>query len=170
VRAALAIACLLGGCAVWQPVPPAPATYDGFGLTRFYRVDENLYSGAQPNARQMAELVERYHIRTVIKLSPRWQGRTVVPKGVILIERPIPAVFTPTAAQMDQILDDLERSPKPVFVHCRLGADRTGLVVALYQLRHGASVREAESIMRAHGFRPYTGITRIWTQRVASMH
>ena len=37
-----------------------------------------------------------------------------------------------TDAKMEQILAVLRAAPKPVLIHCKAGADRTGLAVALY--------------------------------------
>jgi protein tyrosine/serine phosphatase len=144
-------------------------TYDGFHLSRFYRVDEDLYSGGQPSPAELRELVARYHIKTVIKLNPRWQGRDVVPPGVTLREHPIPAVFTPSREQILQILDEVEHAPRPLFIHCRAGADRTGLIVALYKIRHGARIEEARAEMVRHGFRPYRGVSRVWDFAVAEI-
>lgn len=161
------LALLLGGCAILDRVPPAPPSYEAFPLERFYRVDDGLYVGGQPSPRQLEWMVERYQLRTVVKLNPRWQGVDVVPPGVTLIERPIPAVFTPDGAEVRRILDDLDRAPRPIYLHCRTGADRAGLIVALYRLRHGATVEEAEREMVARGFRRYHGIELVWTRAIA---
>lgn len=37
-----------------------------------------------------------------------------------------------TEAQMDRIITILRNAPKPVLIHCKAGADRTGLAAALY--------------------------------------
>jgi len=37
-----------------------------------------------------------------------------------------------TDEQMEQILATIRRAPKPLLIHCKAGADRTGLVAALY--------------------------------------
>jgi protein tyrosine/serine phosphatase len=42
---------------------------------------------------------------------------------------------------------------QPVFVHCRQGRDRTGVVVAVYRMEiDGWSREEAEEEMQAYGF------------------
>src|SRR5207244_5553114 len=113
-------------------------------------------------------LIRRFGIRTVVKLNPDWQGTDDVPPHVTFIDAPIPAVLTPDPAVVERILDAIDRAPKPVFVHCRTGADRAGLIVALYRLRHGASVDEAEAEMLRHGYRPYRGTERVWRSAVAA--
>lgn len=161
----LTLVTALPACAALHPIPPSPPTHDGYALKRFWRVDAEVYSGAQPTPEQMRELAERYGIKTVIKLSPNWQGRTQVPPGVTLLYRPIGAIFAPSTERIDGILDDIDRAEKPVFIHCRLGADRTQLIVALYRMRHGMSAKEAEALMIAHGYRPYRGVSRVWRMR-----
>ena len=52
--------------------------------------------------------------------------------------------------------------PRPLYLHCRTGADRTGLLVALYRIRHGTSPEAARREMIARGFRPYAGLTKLW--------
>jgi undecaprenyl-diphosphatase len=34
--------------------------------------------------------------------------------------------------EIETILDSLQRAPKPILIHCNGGADRTGLISALY--------------------------------------
>ena len=163
----LCLAALFGsGCAALDPLPPPLPSYDQFPLARFDRVDDNLYRGAHPTDLQLRALVTRYHIRTVIKLNPDWQGRDHPPPGVRFIDEPIPAVWTPDPAALDRILDEIEAAPKPVFLHCRTGADRAGLIVALYRLRHGATVEAAYEEMVRHGFRRYRGVWRAWNRAV----
>ena len=157
------------GCAWFSRAADPLPSYAGFPLERFDRVDENLYRGAHPSRAQLRELVARFGIRTVVKLNPDWQGDDEIPPGVVFIDAPIPAVFTPDPVVVDRILDAIDRAPKPVFVHCRTGADRAGLIVALYKLRHGATVVEARADMVRHGFRPYRGMEITWRRAVADL-
>ena len=173
MRPVLALLMLLvagaAGCAALLPLPPELPTWEGFPLERFDRVDENLYRGAHPDNAQLRALITRYHIRTVIKLNPDWQGTDQVPPGVGFINEPIPAVWTPDDAVIDRILDEIDRAEKPVFIHCRTGADRAGLIVALYRIRHGASVEAAYAEMVRHGFRRYRGVWLAWTRAIERM-
>lgn len=148
------------GCAATVQTPPPPSL-DGYPLARFWRVDQVVFRSAQPTGAQLAELRDRYGIRSVIKLNGR-EKRDVVPPGVTLIDEPIGAMREPDPAQLARILDEVERAPKPVLIHCTQGRDRTGLVVALYLRRHGVAVADAEADMRRRGFRPYRGLRAAW--------
>lgn len=149
----------MGGCAVVYPTPPPAAPLDGFQLRRFDRVDQTVYRSGQPSAEQLRELSTRYGIRAVLKLNG---GADPVPPGVSILHRPLSVMSEPDPAALRSILDDLEASPKPVLVHCTHGEDRTGLVVALYRMRHGVPAEVAYADMVRHGFHPYPGVWRAW--------
>lgn len=161
---------LLSACAGLFPTPPAPEPLDGFSLARFDRVDDRLYRGAQPSEEQLKLLATQYHIRTVVKLDPTTQGRDLPPPGVALVYEPIGAVAEPSQETVKRILDEIEAAPKPVFVHCRNGEDRTGLIVALYRIRHGVTVDAAYTDMVRHGFHPYSGVWSAWLKAVGWDH
>ena len=46
-------------------------------------------------------------------------------------------------AEMERIAASLAGAKKPLLVHCAQGADRTGLVVALYAFTHGQNAQAA---------------------------
>jgi predicted protein tyrosine phosphatase len=66
--------------------------------------------------------------------------------------RPIRDMDTPTAGEMDSILDAIDKalaSGKTVYVHCYGGIGRTGTVVGCYLARHGTPGEKAlEQIAR----------------------
>ena len=159
VSCGLLITLPLSGCAVMYPTPPAAAPLDGFPLRRFDRVDEGVYRSGQPSAGQLRELSTRYGIRAVLKLNG---GAEPVSAGVSVLHRPLSVMSEPDPATLRSILDELEASPKPVLVHCTHGEDRTGLVVALYRMRHGVPSEVAYADMVRHGFHPYPGVWRAW--------
>ena len=147
-------------CAARDPARP---TYDSFALTNFSKVTDEVYRSGQPSEAQLAQLVERYGIKSVVKLnageapqsctlvdSPRISGWSVVSKR-----------SAPTPKQIKQILDAIDCAPKPVLIHCMHGEDRTGLIVALWRIRHGASVSDAYSDMMSRGFHANFG--GVWT-------
>lgn len=70
---------------------------------------------------------------------------------------PISAKRFVTAKQVAQILDIVRRAPKPLLVHCMSGADRAGLVSALYEYAiAGESAAEADDqLSLAYGHFPY---------------
>lgn len=149
----------LPGCATMYPTPPPSVTLDSFPLRRFDRVEERVYRSGQPSREQLRALTAHYGIRTVIKLNA---GKDEAPPGVMVLHFPLHVLVAPTPKELDQILDVIEQSPKPLLIHCTHGEDRTGLVVALYKVRRGASPDSAFTDMMRHGFHPYPGVFGAW--------
>lgn len=144
---------LLAGCAAALPPPGAlPAA----GLERFYRVDAGVFRSAQPSAAQFLELQQRWGIRSVIKLNSDSEGLDVVPPGMKVYYHPIDAFGEPSREQLAAIARDLDTAAGPVLVHCEAGRDRTGIVIALYRVRHGSAPADAWAEAMRFGFR------RLW--------
>jgi hypothetical protein len=157
---------VLSGCSLLYPTPAVErfeqTGLDHEGLTRFDRVDGDVYRGSQPHGvRQLQALVNDHKIKTVIKLNA---GSEPTVPGVGLIHYPLNAWKTPSADKVKKILDDIDGAKKPVFIHCSQGEDRTGLIVALYRVRHGMTPEAAYTDMVAHGFHPYPGVWKAWVR------
>ena len=149
------------GCADSFPTPPHPVSYDNFPLTNFALVAPGVYRGSQPDDEQFRKMIDRYHIKSVVKLN---QGHDFsrIPDGVTVVEEPINPIAALPADTVKRILDEIDAAPKPVFVHCTHGEDRTGLIVALWRMRHGTPVAEAYTDMMRRRFHPYTGLWNAW--------
>ncbi|AYY01452.1 tyrosine-protein phosphatase [Klebsiella aerogenes] len=99
----------------------------------FYRVTPELYRSAQPIHLQMQSL-DRIGIRSVLNLR-QWHSDADEAKGTGLILYRVP--MNAAAINNDDVviaLSFLHRAAKPALVHCWHGSDRTGMIVALYQL------------------------------------
>lgn len=151
------------GCAASFPIPPATPTLDRLPLARFDRVAEGVYRSSQPSGADLRLLQERYGLRSIVKLN---RGRDDAPAGVPVFHFPLDPEQTPSPKKVRAILDAIDQAEKPVLIHCTYGEDRTGLVVALYRLRHGASVPEAYTDMMRRGFHPYIGLWNAWLREV----
>jgi Tyrosine phosphatase family len=155
----LGFALWLGGCAATVPTPPPPRPLDDFALARFQLVDGGVYRSSQPSRTQLDALATGYALRTVIKLN---RGSDDAPPGVHVIPVPLDPMREPDALVLARILDEIDRAPKPLLIHCTHGEDRTGLIVALWRMRHGASAEAAYADMVRHGFHPYPGLWSAW--------
>ena len=108
---------------------------------RIYRVDDNVYRGKQPTKEDIPKLAAM-GIRTVLDLREAlerksWERGAVEAAGMQYVRVGLPGTFEPTGHEIDKILALLEDPTQgPVFIHCRRGADRTGLVIACYRIDH----------------------------------
>jgi hypothetical protein len=146
---------LLVGC-VWHTLPPPAGALDAGGLARVYKVADGLYRSPQPSEEQFKVLVAKYGIKTVVKLNSGFEDHDEIPNGVDLIHQPINVLDEVSPAYLQDILADIDRALQtgPVLVHCSHGEDRTGLLVALWRLKHQPMLAPefAWNEMLAYGF------------------
>lgn len=144
--------------AIGSPARPAPAARDA-GLPNFGVVSEQLYRGAQPEDRGFAELAQ-LGIAIVVNFRHEREAiareRTLVEGlGMQYVSIPWRGHDDPNIAQVAQFLRLLRDNPqRKVFVHCRRGAERTGVMVACYRIsRQQWTPEQALAEMEAFGFR-----------------
>lgn len=138
---------------------------------RFYRVDDNIYRGKQPTKEDIPKL-SAMGIKTVLDLRERferkpWERGAVEAAGMRYIRIGLPGTLEPTDHAIDKILALLEDpSQRPVFIHCRRGADRTGLVIACYRIAHDHWTNaQALQEAREHGLSPFEILMRRYIER-----
>jgi len=123
------------------------------GLSNVGRVDAGIYRGAQPAPEGYLTLKEM-GIRTVINLRSRHSEKEEVEAaGMRSVEIPMNIfdVREETVRQVVAVMSD--PANRPVYIHCKLGKDRTGVVVAIYRMEmNGWALSEAEAEMQAFGF------------------
>jgi protein tyrosine/serine phosphatase len=102
-------------------------------------VDGEVYRAGQMNAGQLARVIQNYQIKSIVNLRGQstadwYQGEmeTAEKLGVRHYDFALSASREVSVEQMDQIIQTLREAPKPVLIHCKAGADRTGLISALY--------------------------------------
>lgn len=126
------------------------------GLSNFGEVTPKLYRGGQPGADGLKEL-KKMGVSIVIDMrSSRSQHeQTAVEQlGMDYVSIPWHCPF-PSDDTFVKFLQVIERNPgKKIFVHCRLGDDRTGMAIASYRMaEQGWSADEAMKEMEFFGFR-----------------
>ncbi len=130
------------------------------GVANFGRITPHLYRGAQPEVSAYSSL-RRFGIDTVVRLSTgdefiEGERARVEALRMRFVSLPWRTADTPTTEQVATFLALLRDHPDwTVFVHCRKGVDRTGVMVALYRiaLDHWAA-DQAVWEMRAFHYRP----------------
>lgn len=108
-------------------------------LPNFHRVNENLYRGAQPQRGGLKKLSE-IGIKTIINLrgasdDTRGEQAEAEALGMRYFNIPMSGLGRPTDEQVERALAVIDaRENWPVFVHCQRGADRTGVIIAVYRI------------------------------------
>lgn len=110
------------------------------GILNFGKVCDHLYRGAQPDHASVARLKE-LGVKTIIDLRIGREVRAgeaadAATNGILYTNVPFRGLSAPSAEKINRLLDLIDASPGPVFIHCEHGCDRTGTVIACYRMRH----------------------------------
>jgi tyrosine-protein phosphatase SIW14 len=152
--ALLAALLALGSCTS-EPVPrpsnwaqPVPSE----ALHNLYRLNAGVYRSEQPTRRGFEE-IRKMGIRTIVNLrSERSDAPLVEGLGLRLVEVPMEAAHF-GEDEIARALGAIQAAEKPVLVHCQYGADRTGVVMAMYRIVfEGWSKEEAVAELRGGGY------------------
>jgi protein tyrosine phosphatase (PTP) superfamily phosphohydrolase (DUF442 family) len=118
--------------------PPRPSNWaqklERPGVPNLHQVTTNLYRGAQPTAKGMAQL-KAMGVKTVINLRPVASDKDEV-AGTGL--KRVRFGTEPWHTDAEEVVGFLkivsDTNNLPAFVHCQRGADRTGLMCAMYRV------------------------------------
>ena len=124
------------------------------GLPNLYKVSDDLYRGARPTAEGFGEL-KKLAIKTVVNLEESNGDQAKLAElGLAYEHIPMTAFFVKDneVVRFLRIVDAPGHAP--IFVHCRRGADRTGLMCAIYRVAiQDWTKDEAIAEMTQGGFR-----------------
>jgi len=112
------------------------ASHDNFHVVSPARV----YRSSQMSGSALALVIHKYGIKSILNLqgadarSDRYRAETSTARqfGVQHFDVALSARCEVAVAEMEQILKIIRNAPKPILIHCKVGADRTGLISALY--------------------------------------
>jgi tyrosine-protein phosphatase SIW14 len=113
------------------------------GVPNFHQVNEHIFRGAQPTGQGWDNLA-KLGVKVVIDLrrdnedgnhSLGAEAKAVQAAGMRYVSVPMKGLVAPSEADISKVLA-LLNGPDPVFVHCKLGKDRTGTVIACYRISH----------------------------------
>lgn len=132
----------------------------------FEKVSDGVYRSNHPDHKRF-EAYAAMGIRTVLNLrgvakQPHYlfEAESCERLGLTLVTISMSARQAPKADQLIKVIDAFETMERPFLMHCKSGADRTGLVAALYlMVQEGEPVEVAR---RQLGFR-YLHIRRTAT-------
>ena len=114
-----------------------------FGNGNFHAVTPGeAYRCAQPGYNQLEHYMKAYGIRSIINLrgsnpGDKWyqdEVRFSAANGIRHYDVGLSASSEPTAAQMRELMMIIKSAPRPVLIHCKSGADRSGLFAAMWKV------------------------------------
>lgn len=174
----------LAGCGAWPGPTSGPTTGPTSqaaagipGVPAFDKVSPALYRGGQPTAEGFANL-RRAGVRTVVSLRTLGSDTSALRGTGLLYLR---LSFKHVHPEDEDVLAFLrtveEPANQPVFIHCRDGRDRTGMMVAAYRvIEEGWSKADAIAEMKKMGFDVFWSLLESYVEHLdvaglkASLH
>lgn len=139
-----------------------PFTGSNLGVVHSGRV----IRAAQPTT-GLRQIIRDYQLASILNLrggsAKDWWYRSEVETsssmGVAFFDLPLKSNRRPTRRELLSLIDTLARCKYPLLIHCKAGADRTGLASAIYLMMHdGEPPREAmRSFTIYHSHIPWFG-------------
>jgi len=135
-------------------------------IPNFYKVDDILYRGGQPNRKGMEKL-KSLGIKTIISLRGKdkikEEEKLAKKLGMNFYNIPLSVYKKPTDEQVIKFLKIvLDKKNQPVFLHCESGRDRTGAFVAVYRvIVYEWTPKQAYKEAKRFGFWPYKGEAKL---------
>lgn len=99
-----------------------------------------IYRSGQMNEEQFSQVIQKYGIKSILNLrgenpTTAWHQAELAAATnyhVVHYDRSLGSGTPLTLKQMNDLVTLLRDAPKPILIHCNGGADRSGLVSALY--------------------------------------
>jgi len=103
--------------------------------------EDGVYRSNTLGAAQLEQVIDTKGIKTILNLrggdaADAWyvqERSTAARHGIQYIDIPMSEDIVPDTALLQQLTEALLTAPHPLLIHCKAGADRTGLASALYQ-------------------------------------
>jgi protein tyrosine/serine phosphatase len=102
-------------------------------MHNFYKVNDSIYRSEQPTEKGFVFL-QSQGIKTILNLRED-RSDTGIQQKRIFTNFEVPMITADfTEKEIIAALQILKKAPKPILVHCKHGADRTGVVLAMYRI------------------------------------
>ncbi len=128
----------------------------GTTIQHFGAVDEGVYKGSRPKSDADYQFLQSLHIKYIVDLQifpflTHSEQKKAKKYGIIVLPSTMNASpFSPSEEHVDKILAILHDGRyQPVYFHCKLGRDRTGVIAALYKM-YFQGMSEPESMQYLH--------------------
>lgn len=105
-----------------------------------HQIAPQVYRSNQPSARQLTALHAKVGLNAVLNLRGTteqsfylFEAEACHKLGIALVDLTLSASRAPSRAKLEEAYSLLKNLPRPLLIHCKSGADRTGLVAFMYQ-------------------------------------
>lgn len=142
-------------------------TTEDLRIRNFHKIDDKLFRGAAPDSEEAFKALKENGVDTIIDLrgshstNPEQLKYEEYFSEKYLSQNSIPAYHhlemsaktPPTEKQILELFDIIKNAKGKVFIHCKSGIDRTGIMSALYEIQtKGITPEEAFKHMQGFGY------------------
>lgn len=106
-----------------------------------HQIAPGVFRSNQPSDDQLRTLAQRIGLRSILNLRGAsnqsfylFEAEVCRELNLDLVDLPMSARQAPTRDQLERLIAHLRTLPRPCLIHCKSGADRTGLAAAIYML------------------------------------
>jgi protein tyrosine phosphatase (PTP) superfamily phosphohydrolase (DUF442 family) len=118
----------------------------GFVLFNFFTsnfhtvIEHKVYRSAQLSPEELKQCIKKYHLKTILNLRNDGKNKPLILQEEKKIAQKynlkyynlkLPPQKLPDVQDLKLLVTILETAPKPILIHCKAGADRTGLASAI---------------------------------------
>ncbi len=110
-----------------------------------------LYRSQQPLRSELRQAIKTHELKSVLRLrggedNDYWYQQSLLPTreaGIDFFQLPLSASRFPKKWELQRLLEVFDQAEAPLLIHCKAGADRTGLAAALYWLHTEENMEKA---------------------------
>jgi protein tyrosine/serine phosphatase len=124
------------------------------------KLDRDIYRGPQPQTDDDWKELQRLGIKYTLDLetgshflkdgSPLEEAFTAETYGIKVFSHPLGEILPPSKAELNLAHRTMDKF-KPIYVHCKAGVDRTGMVCAYHEWDNGFTKAQAIARMKSFG-------------------
>lgn len=100
------------------------------------------YRSAQLNRHILEDYIKKYNIKSILNLrsdnvDTAWykeEAKVCKDNSIAYYSVPLSAVREPTDREIAAVVEVFKSAPRPILIHCKGGADRSGLVAAMWKV------------------------------------
>jgi protein tyrosine/serine phosphatase len=124
----------------------------------FHKVSNGIYRSGQLYEYNFPEIYEKYHFKTIINLRGahpnkewyKYEIKFCKEHNITHIDIKLSDKKIVSPKKINEILEIIKNAKKPLLIHCRAGADRTGLISAAYLYSIGEKDNSMLSLKYGH--------------------
>ncbi|MCP4369895.1 MAG: dual specificity protein phosphatase family protein [Deltaproteobacteria bacterium] len=159
---------IAGRCLIAVGIIIGIAFYYFYAFDNFHAVvEERVYRSAQLSENKLQKIVVKKKIKTIINLRGKSEGKKwyamekkiAEDNNIQYYSFRFVAHSLPNCTQLDALIEALKTAPRPLLLHCKGGADRTGFASALaLAIEKNSPLSELkQQFSLIYGVIPFTG-------------